>query len=328
MERHHGLSRARGPGDSGGAVVLPLNVLALEGVEKHTPPLPRVVEGAFQFLDVVHDPEPALGIRVLEGIDVCHCRHRLRHSARGKLQQRLGGFLREMLGQIEQAALRGAQCVMEPFLGNPVPQQGLGIDIGEQGRLLGHRHLRRDGDRHLLNPFPDLDQLGRAGPRVGLDLSALGPLVGVVVVADMDQKQAGRGPVDDQPDVPVHPHRPEVRVPGPVELVEAQPGRGGIGLEIEHGDLHRLLLLVGQAVQARVEGISGAEFHKRGFPVWIPIHNRAADESVEQAKVRPSWLLAGPHLERIALQRLFGGAKNAALAFAGRTSTVAGGVCR
>ena len=46
----------------------PLPPTALRRVEKDNPFLPGIVQGACQFLDIGHDPEAALGIRVLERI--------------------------------------------------------------------------------------------------------------------------------------------------------------------------------------------------------------------------------------------------------------------
>jgi len=65
-----------------------------------------------------------------------------------------------------------------------------------------------------------------------------------------------------------------------------------------------------------------------GFPVWFPMADRAADESVEQAEIRPSRSLAGPHGDRIVLQRLSSAATTATLAVAGRPFPVASAVRR
>src|SRR5690606_20326100 len=67
--------------------------------------------------------------------------------------------------------------------------------------------------------------------------------------------------VDDQPNVGVHPHRPEIRILGAVQLVEGKPGRGGIELQVEGGRLHCLLFLRGQPGQAVGERVRNPEFH-------------------------------------------------------------------
>jgi hypothetical protein len=57
---------------------------------------------------------------------------------------------------------------------------------------------------------------------VAFDLTALGPFVGIVMVIDINQQDAGRRAVDDDPDVCIYAHRPKVRVLGVVQLVERQ----------------------------------------------------------------------------------------------------------
>ena len=81
--------------------------------------------------------------------------------------------------------------------------------------------------RELLHPLSDLDELHGAGGRMPLDLAPLGPPVGLVVVVYMHQQQASLGTMDDEPNVGIDPNRPEIRVFGPVELVEGQAWRRG-----------------------------------------------------------------------------------------------------
>jgi hypothetical protein len=45
-----------------------LDQLALRGVQKHGPALERVLQRLAQLVEVGHDPEPALGVGVLERV--------------------------------------------------------------------------------------------------------------------------------------------------------------------------------------------------------------------------------------------------------------------
>lgn len=120
--------------------------------------------------------------------------------------------------------------------------------------------VARDCD--LLDPLPKLHELSRARPRMRLQPPPLGPLVGVVVVADVaEQQAAGPVAVDDQPDVLRHTNRPEVLVPRLVQLVELHPRCGRVQLQIEGGRLDGLLLLPGEPAQAVGERVSDAEVH-------------------------------------------------------------------
>jgi hypothetical protein len=85
---------------------------------------------------------------------------------------------------------------------------------------------------------------------MAFDLAPFGPDVGDVVVVDAAQQQARCGLVDDEPDVSTDPYRPEVRVFGPIQLVELHARMGRIQLQIEGGGLDRLLLLARKSVQA------------------------------------------------------------------------------
>ncbi len=68
MQGDDGLSRARRTGNPRGTAVIPLHQLPLGRMEKDRPLLPGIVQGALQFLDVVHHPETPLGIGMGKGI--------------------------------------------------------------------------------------------------------------------------------------------------------------------------------------------------------------------------------------------------------------------
>src|SRR5690606_18900675 len=98
--------------------------------------------------------------------------------------------------------------------------------------------------------------------RMPFDLAPFGPFVGVVMMIDVDEQQAGLRAVDDQPDVGVHSDRPEIRILSAVQLVEGKSRRGGVELQIEGGGFRRLLLLRRQAREALGEGVGDPEFHQ------------------------------------------------------------------
>lgn len=112
-----------------------------------------------------------------------------------------------------------------------------------------------------MDALADFDELHRARRRVPLDLAALGPFVGVVVVIDIGEQQAGLRAMHDQPDVGVDAHRPDIGVLGAIEPVERQPRRRRVHLQIDSGGLHRLLILRGQPRETAGEGVGDAEFH-------------------------------------------------------------------
>lgn len=61
--------------------------------------------------------------------------------------------------------------------------------------------------------------------------------------------------------VSIHPHGPEVRVFGAVQLVEGQAVRGRVQLKVESGSLGRPLLLRRQAAKAVGERVGDSEIH-------------------------------------------------------------------
>src|SRR3989304_3099572 len=70
---------------------------------------------------------------------------------------------------------------------------------------------------------PYLNQLGGARPRMRLQLAALGPVVGFVVMIHIAKQQAALCLVDDQADIAADAHRPEVLVPRLLKFVQAHP---------------------------------------------------------------------------------------------------------
>ncbi len=168
----------------------------------------------------------------------------------------------------------------------------LGRDLGEERRLGRSLSLllHVDGNDDFLNRLANLHKLRGAGLRVRLQPAPLGPLVGLapsrqtkgsppcgrelvfnqlpVVVIDVAEQQAGVGPVNDEPDVAAHAHRPEAPVPRLVELVKAQPRTRRIYLQIERRRLHALLLVAGEPREAVCECVGDSEVHRR-CALWL-----------------------------------------------------------
>ncbi|HLG79472.1 MAG TPA: hypothetical protein VKY22_00530 [Bradyrhizobium sp.] len=169
---------------------------------------------------------------------------------------------------IEQRVLIGSPHIIDPFLRHAEGHQLEFAQVLEQpwlderGSGRSHRLFRLRARRYnLLDPLANLDELHRARRRVALDLAPFGPFVGVVVMVHIGKKQARGGLVHDQADIGVDAHRPEIRVPGAVDLVELHARRRRIELKVERRRLHGLLLLRCQARERIREGIGDPEFH-------------------------------------------------------------------
>lgn len=193
----------------------------------------------------------------------CHFRQRRRAAGR-QFKQGFGRLTGQVVGQFQQRILVGSLHIGQPPLRHAIGQQ-LGVTIfREQFRLLPRGRpavldVLRNED--LLDTLADLDKLRCAGGRVHFQLAPLGPLIGLVVVIDIAEQQTASGLVDDQTNVTADTHRPEVRVFGSVELVEAHAVASRVNLQVERGGLGGLLLVARQARQAGGEGVSDAEFH-------------------------------------------------------------------
>ena len=128
----------------------------------------------------------------------------------------VSGLARGIDGAAHQASLSGGTIgVIASGIDITYPPEhaDLQAQIGEEGRFgfrlrLGWFGLSVDFD--FLHHLADFHELHRAGRRVLLDLPPFRPFVGVVVMVDIDQQDARGRAVDDDPDVGIHPHRPEV----------------------------------------------------------------------------------------------------------------------
>ena len=68
-------------------------------------------------------------------------------------------------------------------------------------------------------------------------------MIRVVMVSNVAKQQAGIGSVYDQPQVAIHPNRPEPAILGLIELVELQTRLSRVQLEVEGGCLYGFLLI-------------------------------------------------------------------------------------
>ena len=163
-----------------------------------------------------------------------------------------------MVGKIEQAVVVGAAHIGQPLGRDTVVQQFFIGDVGK-GERSGLLHLHVDGDLDLLDRLAHFDQLGRAGPGVGLQPALPRPAVGAVVVIDVAEQEAVLCAVDDDADVRTDACRPEISITRPFEPVELQTRARGIHLHVKGGRLDRFLFVT---VQTIGEGVGNAEFHR------------------------------------------------------------------
>ena len=150
-----------------------------------------------------------------------------------------------MTGDIEDAVLVCGVDVEKPLYGDSIAQQLVVRQTGE-GKVLRLRFLRYRniyGNGYLLDGLSYLDKLSGASPWMGLQLPALGPPIGVVVVVDVAQHEAVLRLVDNDPDVSADPDRPEVSVTRTFYFVKLQARTEWVHLKIEGCSLDGLLLV-------------------------------------------------------------------------------------
>jgi hypothetical protein len=148
-------------------------------------------------------------------------------------------------------------------------QQRLVVESLERtpGRGRGLRRLRRKHEveaalrRDLLDAFARLDDLDRAGFGVRLDAAALGPGIGVVVMADIGDEGRVAALMQDQADVAIDARGPEIRVLALVDAMKLQAVAGRIDLKIEHARLHRLPIRRSEAAEGGGEGFGDEKIH-------------------------------------------------------------------
>src|ERR1039457_2924210 len=94
--------------------------------------------------------------------------------------------------------------------------------MGKQWQLWLHRFNCFDipGDDNFLYRFPNLYQLCCACLGVCLQLAPFSPLISWIVMIHIAQEQTFGCLMNDYPQITTYPHRPEVFVPGFIELME------------------------------------------------------------------------------------------------------------
>ena len=159
-----------------------------------------------------------------------------------------------MFGEFQHTVFGGCPHVLQPFYWHAVTQQLVVREVGKKQRLRRScylsLHINRNMD--LLDNLTQLHQLGRAGGGVCLQLPALGPLVSVVVVADIAKDDIFTSAVENYPKVETDAGRPEIWVPCAGEPVQAEAGVGRVDLQVKSSSLSSLLLLVWEPSQAGV----------------------------------------------------------------------------
>ena len=160
-----GLARARCTARWSATIVLPvrptrprapgrrsaLDPLTLLGVEEDGPLLPGELEGALQLLDVRHDAEAALRVRVLERVGRRRRGRHARRPAGGQLQQRLRSLAGQAVRQSEQRPRRpGAR--RQPLGGHAVAEQLLVGRSANSGALRPAGSVRLDVRRGRRSP--------------------------------------------------------------------------------------------------------------------------------------------------------------------------------
>jgi len=104
-------------------------------------------------------------------------------------------------------------------------------------------NIFRDDD--LLYPLPDFGNLHRTGFRMNFNLSPFGPLVGVVMMIDMAEQEAGIGLVDNKMlEEPVNKKRPGVRLRSMVRFSDGEYLRRPLHL-IQNGTLWQIIYKAG-----------------------------------------------------------------------------------
>ena len=196
------LPRPRGAGRAGRACVAAVHDALLRRVQEHGPLLPRRIQRLGQRVLVLCDAEATQGIRVREGIDR-HAGHGLRRGCRQPpgthiFEQCFGSFRWQVLGHRQEAVLAGSLNGRDPVGRHTHGHQALGGEglkrqplhyLGWiERKLRYHRSLGK-----LLDPLPHLDDLHGTRVRMRLNAAALCPSVGVVMVTDIGEQEAGLG---------------------------------------------------------------------------------------------------------------------------------------
>ena len=159
-----------------------------------------------------------------------------------------------MFRDLKENIFRRVTNILDPVFGYADIEQVFGRQLREQhwGRRRPWRFRGPSGQRfrngclregNFLDPLPHFDNLCRAGLGVGFYPPTLRPFIGIVMVVNVAEQKTALCFMDDNPDVPVNPDRPEIGVFGFIDAMEFQAGCGRVLLEIINRDFCRRLLL-------------------------------------------------------------------------------------
>ena len=157
-------------------------------------------------------------------------------------QQGFGRLGRQVVRQSEERVLgrvparRRSSPAGTPTASRSSSESGREQRRPARGSAASAGAARRD---KLLHPLADLDDLDGAGARVRLDAPPLGPGVGVIMVTDVGQQEAGVGLVHDDAEVAVHPDRPEMGVRELLDAMELKARCRRVDLQVEGRGLER-----------------------------------------------------------------------------------------
>lgn len=117
VQRDDGLPGSSRAADPRRSREVALHPLALGRMEEDGPLVPGVFQGALKLIQIAHEAEAPLGVRVGERIETGRRRRprHLRLTPGRQLEQRLGRLGREMGDQFQQAILGGLAHVGKPF---------------------------------------------------------------------------------------------------------------------------------------------------------------------------------------------------------------------
>ena len=222
MQRHDRFARPCGTSDTRRPRKAPLYQGTLRGMQKDCPAIPGKIERPAKLIPILQHAEPPLRLRMREGIGSGLGRGGLsdnRLLAHRKPQQRFLRFLWQMGQQIKERGLSRLSHIIHPFFGHP---EGHDFQFAQPGEKLWFRRSRRRLWPHhqIFHPFAHFHQLHGAGGGVAFNLAPFRPAIGLVVMIHIGQQQAGIPAMHNQPDIRIHPHRPEILVHRTIQLME------------------------------------------------------------------------------------------------------------
>ncbi len=207
------------------------------------------------------------------------------------LHQRVACLRRQMPFQIKETVVRRHAYIVQPIGRYTNGQQLLITERGEDRS--GHRPLRTDqirAGRHdrsncraFLHQLANLDDLQHARRRMRLNPPAPSPIIGIVVVPDMHQQDIVTALLHNDAEVTVHPQRPDIGTDRLVDAMKLQSRLIGVELQIEHGQLRLLLLLVVEASKGSGECVGENGDHSADLRLMVAFRPRTTTIGLDEA---------------------------------------------